>query len=125
MLATRCRRASVERNRRRESEHAAATAELRARSLMGELCPNGWRAQLTLFARGDELPRGAPRGDRGTVMLDWAELGEPGHVEVVRRVWAPTIAEALEAMVADRRTDVALETIERNAAVPQDLWPDA
>jgi hypothetical protein len=125
VLAERCRRSAIARRRRRDQERAAATAELRARSLMSELCPHGWRAQLTLFAVGDQLPPGAPRGERGRVALDWAELAEGGEIVVARRVWASSIAAALDAMVADRRTDETLERIERADAIHQDLWPDA
>lgn len=42
----------------------------------------------------------------------------------MRRVWAPTIGEALDAMVADRRTDETLEEIEQGAAADGALWPD-
>jgi len=100
---------------------AAASLEAAARAQMSELCPHGWRAQVTLFGPGDELPPGAPDGERSRVALDWAELDdEYGHVAVVRRVWAPSIGEALEAMVADRRTDETLEQIERSATT----WPE-
>ena len=34
---------------RRRRIRAAATAELRARAMMSELCPHGWRAQITLY----------------------------------------------------------------------------
>ncbi len=102
---------------------AAATAEVRTRALMSELCPHGWRAQITLFGPGDELPGGAPATHR--VALDWAELQDRRRgVAVVRRVWASSIGEALEAMVADRRTDETLEQIERSAVPEGTLWPD-
>jgi hypothetical protein len=100
---------------------AAISLEDSARAQMSELCPHGWRAQVTLFGPGDELPAGAPTGDRARVALDWAELDDDdGHIAVVRRVWAPTVAEALEAMVADRRTDETLERIERSVTT----WPE-
>jgi hypothetical protein len=44
---------------------------------------------------------------------------------VMRRVWAPSIAEALDAMVADRRTDLALEQIEMRATLDGADWPDS
>ena len=40
----------------------------------------------------------------------------------MRRVWAPTIAEGLAAMVEDRRTDEVLERIERSANADDDPW---
>ena len=68
---------------------------------------------------------GAPGGGWARVALDWAEL-DPEHAgpAVIRRVWAPTIPEALDAMVADRRTDAALEQIEHGAAAEGAEWPD-
>ena len=41
---------------------------------------------------------------------------------VARRVWSPTIAEALASMVDDRRTDIALEQIEQAASADGDVW---
>jgi hypothetical protein len=110
---------------RRQRLRAAASAELRARALMSELCPHGWRAQITMFAGADEdLPVGAG-GAPATVALDWTELqDDSGRPAVMRRVWAPTIGEALEAMVADRRTDETLERIEQGAVAEGALWPD-
>ena len=43
---------------------------------------------------------------------------------VMRRVWAGSVSEALEAMVADRRTDETLEQIERGAVADGVLWPE-
>ena len=111
----------LERNRRL----AAADAERRARALMSELCPHGWRAQITLFSPSDPLLLEAGSGGSARVALDWAELeDETGRPVVIRRVWAPTIADALEAMVADRRTDETLEQIEHGATADGAPWPD-
>lgn len=108
---------------RRRRLRAAASAEVRARTVMSELCPHGWRAQITLFAEGDEGGRRESEGSR--VALDWTELGDAGgRAAVMRRVWAPTIGDALDAMVADRRTDETLEQIERGAVADGVLWPD-
>jgi hypothetical protein len=110
---------------RRRRLYAAANAESRARALMSELCPQGWRAQITLFGPSDELPPDAPDRDRARVALDWAELEDDhGRVAVIRRVWARSIDEALDAMVADRRTDETLEQIERGALAEDTPWPD-
>jgi hypothetical protein len=106
---------------------AMAAAEERARAMMSELCPYGWRAQITLFADADpDDHRPLTRdGRRAQVALDWTELrDESGRPAVMRRVWATTVAEALEAMVADRRTDETLEQIERGAVSDGALWPD-
>src|ERR1700749_3853422 len=103
-----------------------AAAEERARAMMSELCPFGWRAQITLFADADPNDHRplTPDGRRAQVALDWTELREGSRPAVMRRVWALTVAEALEAMVADRRTDETLEQIERGAVADGALWPE-
>jgi hypothetical protein len=108
---------------RRRRQRDSAAAELRARAMMGELCPHGWSCQITLYE--GPLPADEdPPPDR--VALDWVELHQQaGRPAVMRRVWAASIAEALEAMVADRRTDLALEQIELRATIEGADWPDA
>jgi hypothetical protein len=112
--------------RRWRSAHPADDDEVRARALMGELCPNGWQAQITLFSSGPGIPPDAPRFESGgLVAIDWAELpAEDEEPPISRRVWAPTIAAGLEAMVEDRRTDEVLERIERTANADDDPWND-
>ncbi len=125
LLVPRCRSAVRARLQKRRSRIAAANVERRTRALMSELCPQGWRAQITLLGPGDEVPEGVCDGKPARVALDWAELeDESGRIAVVRRVWAPTIGDALEAMVADRRTDETLEQVERGAVADGALWPD-
>lgn len=125
LVVTRSRHAVKIRRRNRRKKHAAAIAEARARALMSELCPHGWSAQITLFGEVDEQPPNSPDGRPARVALDWAELESgSGRPVVTRRVWAPTIAEALDAMVADRRTDETLEQIEHGAVAHGDVWPD-
>jgi hypothetical protein len=83
---------------------------------MSELCPHGWRAQITLH-ESDGLE---------WVTLDWMELrGQDQQPMVTRRVRAATIADALEAMVIDRRMDETLEQIEQRAMAEGTSWPDA
>jgi len=124
-IVPRVRIALRARRHRRRRARATANAERRARALMGELCPQGWRAQITLFEGSEAMPPDAPEDDRARVALDWAEFeDETGRAAVVRRVWAPTIADALEAMVADRRTDETLEQIEQGAVADGAPWPD-
>jgi hypothetical protein len=109
---------------RRRRVQAAAIAEVRARALMSELCPHGWRATITIGARPEGDPSSS-RDRRAQVALDWTELhDETGRPAVMRRVWAPTIAEALDAMVTDRRTDETLEQIEQGAVADGASWPD-
>jgi hypothetical protein len=125
LLVSRSRGALRHWRRRRRRRCAAANAEVRARALMSELCPHGWRAQITLFGSDEEQLRTAPSGERARVALDWTELQvQSGRPAVIRRVWAPTIGEALDAMVADRRTDETLEQIEQGAVADGALWPD-
>ncbi len=97
--------------------------EVRARAVMGELCPNGWQAQVTLYGPGRDAPNASPAGPGALVAVDWAELaGEGDEPPPLRRVWAATIDEGLVAMVADRRTDEVLERIERLAGADDDPW---
>jgi hypothetical protein len=124
-LVTRSRRALRSWRGKRRRLHEAANAERRARALMSELCPHGWHAQITVFGSATERARIAPDGESAAVALDWTELEDAsGRPAVVRRVWAPTIVEALQAMVADRRTDETLEQIERGAVADGAPWPD-
>jgi hypothetical protein len=123
-VVPRVRRRVRARVRRRRSLEAAATAELRSRAIMSELCPHGWRAQITLFehpdADGVENPA---RLDR--VHLEWTELrDESGAAAVMRELWAPSVGAALEAMVADRQTDETLEQIELGAVWDGAHWPE-
>ena len=112
------------RHRRRRPE---GNVELRARTMMSELCPHGWRAEIILVEHDgpghpDELGRPAKSA---RVKLEWTELrDESGVPAVMRQVWAPTVGEALEAMVADRRTDETLEQIEQGAMAEGAFWPD-
>jgi hypothetical protein len=90
--------------------------------MMGELCPYGWSCQVTLYEGPLPTDEDPPPG---RVALDWVELRqESGSPAVMRRVWAGSIAEALEAMVADRRTDLALEQIELRATLEGADGPD-
>jgi hypothetical protein len=125
LLVSRSRGTRRDWRAKRRRLRAAATAETRARALMGELCPHGWRAQITLLGADEGQVPTAANGEPARVALDWTELqDESGRPAVMRRVWAPTIGEALDAMVADRRTDETLEQIEHGAVADGALWPD-
>ncbi len=99
-----------------------------ALAVMGELCPDGWQAQITLYGWGAPVPADAPPSRVPLVELEWKQFdGEFGGVVVARRVWAPTVGEALQMMVEDRRTDLTLEQIEQEAADGEhgeDWWSD-
>jgi hypothetical protein len=110
---------------RRRRLRAAASSELRARALMSELCPHGWRAQITIVHAAGDRSTDSPGDEHASVTLDWMELeDQSARSAVMRRVRAPTIGEALDAMVADRRTDETLEQIERRAVADGVLWPE-
>jgi hypothetical protein len=108
--------------RRRRHRRAAIGDQWGALAVMGELCPHGWQAQLTLYGWGAPVPSDAPPSRTPLVELEWKQYDEdPGRVAVARRTWAPTISEALQAMVEDRQTDLTLERIEQEAG-GEDLW---
>jgi hypothetical protein len=109
--------------KRWRARHRPHSHEVRARAVMGELCPNGWQAQLTLYGSGSVAPAGSSKHGGELVAVDWSELpGDSGELPPTRRVWAATITDALAAMVQDRRTDEVLERIERSAGADDDPW---
>ena len=109
--------------RRRQRRPKAVADQWQALAVMGELCPHGWQAQITLYGWGAPVPDDAPPSRVPLVELEWKQFDEePGRVAVVRRVWAPTIDAALQSMVDDRRTDIVLEQIERDADADEDVW---
>jgi hypothetical protein len=102
--------------RRHPRRSAPVTDQWRALTVMGELCPHGWDAQIKLYGWGAPVPEDAPPARVPLVELEWKQYDEePGRVAVARRVWARTIPEALQIMVDDRRADITLEEIERAA----------
>ena len=112
--------------RRRPRREKPVNDQWRALAVMGEMCPYGWQAQITLYGWGAPVPADAPPARAPLVELEWKQYDEePGRVVVARRVWAPTIEQALQSMVDDRRTDVTLEQIERAAERDGGLhWDD-
>jgi hypothetical protein len=112
--------------RRRHARPKPVSDEWQALAVMGELCPDGWQAQMTLYGWGAPVPDDAPPSRVPLIELEWKQFDEePGRVAVERRVWAPTIGEALQTMVDDRRTDITLEQIEQAAAEDDDVsWND-
>jgi len=109
--------------RRQQRRPKPVTDQWQALAVMGELCAHGWQAQITLYGWGAPVPADAPPSRVPLVELEWKQFDEePGRVAVVRRVWAPTVGEALQSMVEDRRTDIALEQIEQAVADEEDAW---
>jgi len=89
---------------------------------MGELCPHGWKAEITLHGWGEPLPADAPFSSTPPVAVRWKLYEDDSdRVAVARWVSANTIDEALQTMVDDRRLDVTLEQIEQ-AAKGGDDW---
>ncbi len=108
--------------RRRRRRARAVSDQWGALAVMGELCPHGWEAQITLYGWGAPVPSDAPPARTPLIELEWKQYDEePGHVAVARRAWAASIPEALQTMVDDRCTDLTLEQIER-AAGGEELW---
>lgn len=112
--------------RRSQGRGRPVRDEWAALAVMGELCPHGWKAQVTIYGWGAPVPADAPASRVPLVELEWSQYDEQtGQVAVARRVWAPSIAEALQVMVEDRRTDLSLEQIEQEAAEGEHLeWED-
>lgn len=111
--------------RRRQRRPRPVTDQWQALAVMGELCPHGWQANITLYGWGAPVPADAPSSRVPLVELEWKQFDEEsGRVVVARRVWAQTIGEALQLMVEDRRTDLALEQIEQEAAQDGESWGD-
>jgi hypothetical protein len=111
--------------RRRDRRPKPVADQWQALAVMGELCPHGWQAQITLYGWGAPVPDDAPPSRVPLVELEWKQFDEePGRVAIARRVWAPTIGEALQSMVEDRRTDLTLEQIEQAACEDGDgdIW---
>jgi hypothetical protein len=107
--------------RRRARRAQPVADQWQALTVMGELCPHGWQAQITLYGWGAPVPPDAPPARAPLIELEWKQFEEDsGHVAVARRVWAPTIDAALASMVDDRRTDIVLEEIERAVAADED-----
>jgi hypothetical protein len=108
--------------RRRYRRPKPVADQWQALAVMGELCPHGWQAQITLYGWGAPVPADAPPARAPLVELEWKQFdGDSGRVAVARRVWAPTIDAALQTMVTDRWTDVTLEQIEQAAGEDEDL----
>jgi hypothetical protein len=109
--------------RRRYRQPKSVSDQWQALSVMGELCPLGWQAEITVYGGGAPVPDDAPSLPVVPVELEWKQFdASPGQVVVTRRVWAPSIPEALQTMVVDRQTDLTLEQIERAAAADGEVW---
>jgi len=111
--------------RRRDRRPKPVTDQWQALAVMGYLCPHGWQAHITLRGRDAPEPDDSPPSPVPLVELEWKQFDEePGRIAVARRVWAPTITQALQTMVEDRQTDLTIEQIEQAVAGDEDVWWD-
>jgi hypothetical protein len=109
--------------RHRDQQPKRVTDHWQALAVMGELCPRGWQAHITLYGQGAPVPHDAPPSRAPLVELEWKEFdGEPRQVMVARRAWARTIGGALQMMVDDRRTAMTLGTSEQAPDASGGLW---
>jgi len=109
--------------RRRYRRPRPVGDQWQALAVMGELCPHGWQAQITLRGWDAPVPVDAPPSRVPMVELEWTQFEEGAdEVALTRRVWTPTIGEGLQTMVENRRTDVALEQTEGAAGEDDQRW---
>jgi hypothetical protein len=109
--------------RRRRHRLRPVTDQWGALVVMGELCPHGWQAQITMYGWGAPMPPDAPPSRAPLVEVEWKRFEEDSErVAAVRRVWSPTVGEALQVMVDDRRSEITLEQIEQAVGEEEDLW---
>jgi len=102
---------------RRLVKHPPRTGPVRdewgAQVAMGELCPQGWRAQITLYGWGAPLPEDAPPSRVPPVELEWQRYDEEGRqVGPTRHMWARSIPQVLQLMVDDRNAEEVLEQLD-------------
>ena len=109
--------------RRQQRRPKPVTDQWQALAVMGELCAHGWQAQITLYGWGAPVPPDAPPSRAPLVELEWKQFEEDSErIAVARRVWAPTIGQALQSMVEDRQTDITFEQIEQAAGEQGETW---
>jgi hypothetical protein len=109
--------------RRRKRRPRTVSDRWSALAVMGELCPQGWQAEITVRGSGAPLPPDAPRGPRPPVAVEWKIYEEAsGEVTLTRRVWAETVEQALQKMVEERHLDLELEQIEQSV-IPTEKEP--
>jgi hypothetical protein len=107
--------------RRRRQRPRRVTDYWSTLAVMGELCPHGWQAEITLHTAGTPIPGEDVPSRSSRAAVEWKLYeGESKRLAVERRVSAETIDDALQRMVDDRRLDVALEEIEQSATRPED-----
>jgi len=67
--------------RRRHRRPKQVSDQWQALAVMGELCPHGWQAHITLYGWGAPVPADAPAWRVPLVELEWKQFDEePGRV---------------------------------------------
>lgn len=96
----------VWRVRRRDRRRKRVRDNWQALSVMGERCPAGWQARITVYGGGAPMPHDAPAWRVRPVELEWRRFDAacPAPAET-RRLWAPSIGAALQAMAEERQAD--------------------
>jgi hypothetical protein len=109
--------------RRRDRQPKRVADQWQTLAVMGELCPHGWQAQITVYGEGAPVPLDAPPARAPLVELEWQQFGgEHQRIAASRRAWARTIGGALQMMVDDRGTDLDLAQAERGADRSHGIW---
>ncbi len=103
---------------------ASAQAEERCRLTMDELCPFGWRADITVRSGPADPTAEEPGAEGMRVSLEWTARG-PAADPTPRQIWAPSVTAAFEAMLADRITEETLAQIELQALSEGAEWPES
>jgi LPXTG-motif cell wall-anchored protein len=62
--------------RRRRRRPRKASDQWQALAVMGELCPHGWQAEITLYGWGAPVPDDAPPSRAPLVELEWKQFDE-------------------------------------------------
>lgn len=105
---------------RRDRKPKQVADQWQTLAVMGELCPRGWQARITLYGDGAPLPLDAPPARAPLVELEWERFdGRPPQAIATRRTWARSIGGALQMMVDDRSVDVTLEQAAKDG---RSLW---
>lgn len=91
---------------RRRARRRRVSDQWQALSVMGELCPAGWQARITVYGGGAPTPDDAPAWRVRPVELEWKRFdGASGTPAETRRLWAPSVGAALQAMAEERQAD--------------------
>lgn len=95
--------------------------EWKARAVMGELCPDGWQANITVYGWGAPMPADAPPSRAPLVELEWKHFDAGGEVAALpQRAWASSIRAGLATMVEHQRNHLLFEQVEQASSDADD-----